>query len=61
MKKPELDLSKENCHVCGSPLVRNMKAKTEKCIHFMCQIKNVTFDIPFKQEKKSAQNTKARN
>ena len=50
MPKNQLDLSKPNCHVCGNPLVRNIKAKTEKCTHFMCQIKNVTFDIPFKQD-----------
>ena len=52
MKKPELDLSRENCHVCGNPLVRDIKHQTEHCVHFLCLIRNVDFSIPFKMEKK---------
>jgi hypothetical protein len=52
MKKPKLDLSKPNCHVCGNPLIRNMENQTERCIHFSCKIRNVDFSIRVMQEKK---------
>jgi len=55
MKKPKLDLSKENCHCCGNPLVRDMKNLTEKCIHYSCSARNVNFSIPFVDE---GENTK---
>ena len=45
IKKPVLDLSQPNCHVCGSPLVRDMKNLTERCIHYNCQVRNVDFSI----------------
>ena len=52
MKKPKLDLSKPNCHVCGNPLQRDMENLTEKCIHYSCSAKNVNFSIPVIVEKK---------
>lgn len=51
MKKPELYLSRKSCHVCGSPLQRDMKNLTERCEHFACSVKNVDFSIPFKEVK----------
>ena len=52
MKKPELDLSKDTCHVCKNPLIRDMENQTEKCIHFACLIRNINFSIPYVVEKK---------
>ena len=51
MKKPQPDLTRDKCHVCGSPLKRDMKKLTERCVHFACQIRNVDFSIPFKEVK----------
>ena len=51
MNKPKLDLSKPNCHICGQRLLRNVKAETEKCINFFCQVKNIEFHIPYVVEK----------
>jgi len=43
----ELDLSREVCHACGSPLVRNLHTRTEKCVHYACLLRNIEFTIPF--------------
>ena len=53
MKKPKLDLSKPNCHVCGNPLKRDIKNQIERCVHFACQIRDIDFNIPYIMEKKS--------
>ena len=51
-KKPKLDLSRDKCHVCGRTVIRNMEEETQKCIQKGCQIRNVTFSIPYVQEEK---------
>ena len=51
MKKPELDLTDRNCHVCGNPLIRNITKGTEMCIYFFCQIRDIDFSIPYKEVK----------
>ena len=48
--KQELDLS-HDCHVCGSPLQRDMKNKTERCVHYACSAKNIDFSIRVKEVK----------
>ncbi len=50
MKKPRYDLTKKNCHACGSPLQRDMKSGTEKCAHHTCLIRDIPFSIPFMNE-----------
>lgn len=51
MNKPKLDLSHDKCHVCHSPLMRNIETQMDKCINPLCLIRNIDFSIPFIVEK----------
>jgi len=42
-----LDLSREVCHICGHPLVKDIENRTERCVHYSCQARNIDFTIPF--------------
>ncbi len=50
-RKMELDLSQEYWYVCGSPLVRDIKAETERCVKLGCDVRDVVFSIPYKEKK----------
>ena len=50
MNKPNYDLIKDKCHVCGQPLWRDYGKQTEKCINGRCKIRNVEFTIPIIQD-----------
>ena len=52
MKELKLDLSESYCHSCGNIMRKDIKNKTERCVHFACLIRNIDFSIPVIQEKK---------
>jgi len=47
MSGQKLDLSKPNCHVCDSRLVRDLNHDKEWCKNPECQVRHIKFNIPY--------------